>query len=291
LATEQGIVESSCIVLPGVILPILAGSEALGDSAYDGVYLESTEADKRAAEMARTKPNLVFSAALQKPGLKRFDWIRIEKAYGHPLNRSMRTRIRVATRRYIEWAEFEQNVRTSAESTTRVCMIKDSARAFRKAILENPPKIGRDADYYARSLICKHMGLVFDGRDGLQNLAVQVDRDVTEACDRALAELRYQEGSGFRAREMWERWIRDLTTIASDANLPTKVRKDTDKIKSGEPSPFVSLVRGLQACLPKSYRRSKPYSAEAAANIALSTAIVRARAPRRVPRMASSRSE
>jgi hypothetical protein len=170
-------------------------------------------------------------------------------------------------------------------------MIKDAARAFRKAILECPPKIRRDADYYARSLICKHMGLAFDGRDGIQNLAVQVGRDVTNACDRALAELRCQDHSGFRHGEMWERWIRDLTTIASDAKLPTRVRKDTDKIKSDKPSPFVSLVRELQSCLPEEYRRSHPPGADAAANIALSTAIVRARAGRRVAKVPSHRSE
>jgi DNA modification methylase len=112
-------------------------------------------------------------------------------------------------------------------------MIKDAARAFRRAILECSPKISREADYYARSLICKHMDLAFDGRDGLQNLAAQVDRDVTNACERALAELRCQESSGFRPGEMWEQLIRDLTIIAADAQLPTTVRKDTDKIKSG----------------------------------------------------------
>jgi hypothetical protein len=90
-----------------------------------------------------------------------------------------------------------------------------------------------------------------------------------------------------------DRWRLTSIILKSEAPRATAVERQqrTDKMKSGEPSPFVSLVRGLQACLPKSYRRSQPYSAEAAANIALSTAIVRARAPRRVPKMASSRSE
>jgi|HubBroStandDraft_1064217.scaffolds.fasta_scaffold32012_2 hypothetical protein len=243
--------------------------------------------------MARTKPNLMFSAAGRKPQLvtTTLDWVRIEEAYGHPLDPSVRKRIRAAAGQYIEWAELEQNVRPSAECSTRVCMIKDAARAFRRAILECSPKISREADYYARSLICKHMDLAFDGRDGLQNLAAQVDRDVTNACERALAELRCQESSGFRPGEMWEQLIRDLTIIAADAQLPTTVRKDTDKIKSGKPSPFVSLVRELQACLPQEYRRSHPSSAGAAANIALSTAIVRARTRRRVAKTASGRSE
>jgi hypothetical protein len=243
--------------------------------------------------MARTKPNLMFSAAGRNPRLviTTLDWVRIEEAYGHPLDPAVRKRMRAAAGQYIEWAELEQNVRPSAECTKRVCVIKHAARAFRKAIFECSPKISGEADYYARSLICKHMYLAFDGRDGLQNLAAQVGRDVTKACERALAELRCQESSGFRPGEMWERWIRDLTAIAADAQLPTTVRKDTDKIKSDKPSPFVSLLRELQACLPQEYRRSHPSSADAGANIALSTAIVRARTRRRVAKTASGRPE
>jgi hypothetical protein len=311
LSTEQGIgnrriAGSSCRIFGSWVslndpLPIfeflqederrfrIRWRKALGDSAYDDAGFEGAEA----ATMVRTKPNLNFSAAGPNPRLKisARAWMRVEEAYGYPLDPSVRKKICAVTRQYLQWAELEQSARSSAECARRVCMIKDAARAFRKAILEHSPKISRDADYYARWMICKHMELAFDGRDGLQNLAVRFDRQISTTCDRTLAELRCQESFGFRHGEMWERWIRDLTTIVSDVKLPTQVRKDTDKIKSGKPSPFVSLVRELQTCLPQEYRRSRPPGADAVANIALSTAIVRARARGRVSKLPSSHSE
>jgi len=131
-------------------------------------------------------------------------------------------------------------------------------------------------------LISTHMGLPFKGRHGLQNLALKLDRDVSKSCERALAELRSQKDSGFRRGEMWELWVRKLTTILSNKELPTRIRKDSDKTKTAKPSPFVSFIRELQACLPEKYRRSHGQRPDFETNIALSTAIIRARSRRRV---------
>ncbi len=81
---------------------------------------------------------------------------------------------------------------------------------------------------------------------------------------------------------MWELWVCELTTILSNNELPTQVRKDTDKTKAAKPSPFVSFIRELQACLPEKYRRSHTERPDFEANIALSAAIIRARSRRRV---------
>ncbi len=126
------------------------------------------------------------------------------------------------------------------------------------------------------------MGLAFEGRHGLQNLALKLDRDVSKGCDRALVELRAQKDDGFRRGEMWELWVRKLTAILSKNDLPTRVRKDADKTKTARPSPFVSFIRELQACLPARYRRSHAVRSDFEANAALSTAIVRSRSSRRV---------
>jgi hypothetical protein len=111
----------------------------------------------------------------------------------------------------------------------------------------------------------------------LQNLALKIDRDISKACDRALADLRREEQSGFRKGEMWDLWVRKLTLLLSKNHLPTQVRKDTDKSKAAKPSPFVAFLRELQACISKHYRRSQAHSPDFQANIALSTAIARAR--------------
>jgi hypothetical protein len=192
----------------------------------------------------------------------------------------VRRKIRAATREYLDWVELERNAATMSETRARVHTIKKAASKFRETIFHRPPKTGREADYYARSLICKHMGLAYEGRDGLQNLVLKIERDIAEGCKLALAELRRDDESGFRHGEMWELWVRKLTSILSKSQLPIQVRKDTDKAKAAKPSAFVAFMRELQACIPKAYRRSQPRSPHFEANIALSTAIGRARASR-----------
>jgi hypothetical protein len=229
--------------------------------------------------MAQFKPKSRFSAASGRPRLRmsKADWIRIEAAYGHPLAATVRRKIRAATRKYLDWVEFEPKAATISETWARIQIIKKAAHEFRQTIFQRPPKIGSEADYYARSLICKHMGLAFKGRDGLQNLSLEVERDIAKGCERALAELRRETGSGFRDGETWQWWVRTLISILSKRELPTQVRKDTDKAKVAKPSAFVAFMRELQACIPQAYRRSQPGSPDFDANIALSTAIVKAR--------------
>jgi hypothetical protein len=226
--------------------------------------------------MPQFKPKSRFSAVSGRPKFRisKADWARIETAYGHQLAAPVRRKIRAATRKYLDWVEFEPKAATISETSARVQTIKKAAHKFRETI-QRPPKIGRQADYYARSLVSKHMGLPFKGRDGLQNLALKIERDVAKGCERALAELRKE--SGFREGETWQVWVRDLTSILKKNQLPIPVRKDTDKAKVAQPSAFVAFMRELQACIPQAYRRSQPGSPDFQANIALSTAIVKAR--------------
>ena len=51
----------------------------------------------------------------------------------------------------------------------------------------------------------------------------------------------------------WEHWIRQLTIILREHDLPTGARKD----KSGRASPFVSFVFELQSLLPRKLIRSQ----------------------------------
>ncbi len=164
--------------------------------------------------MARLTPKLVFAGTRGRPAFKISggDWQRIEVAYGHPLSETMRRKIRAATREYLDWAQFELTAGPNSQTAARVKAIKSAAREFLESVLRCPPKIGRDADYFARALICKHLGLAWiNGRDGLQHLALKIERDISRGCDRALAELRRDAQSGFRRGEMWDRWVGQLT--------------------------------------------------------------------------------
>jgi hypothetical protein len=240
--------------------------------------------------MARVSPTLSFASAGGKPSLtiSITDWQRIEAAYGQSLSETVRSEICAETREYLDWATFEQTVRTISEAATRVRSIKKAVRELRDVVMQCPPKIGRDADLIARRLIANHSGLSFEkGRDGLQNLVLKAAKCVLEGCNLAHAELKRGAESGFRRGDTWNLWVRNLTATLKAHQLPTEVRKDTDKNKTGKPSPFVRFIRELQACFPKEYRRSQANNSDFEPNIALSEAIVRARGSHRVTKRPS----
>jgi hypothetical protein len=231
--------------------------------------------------MARSRPLLSFaSGGTPRLRISKADWERIEKAYGHQLSGAVRRGIRKATRQFLDWAVLEHAARPNAEAIARVEAIKAAARCFYDVLMHCPKGIGRDADVFARNLIAEHADLPFTkGRSAVHNLALD-GRRLSMGCDRALAELRREaaSGAGFRKGDMWDRWVRKLTAVLKAKSLPTAVRKD-DKSKADAPSAFVAFLRELQACIPESYRRSHTRFADLRANIALSTAIGRARSP------------
>ena len=225
----------------------------------------------------RVAAKLPIASADGKPRLKisEGDWKRIEKAYGHALTKPLRQKLCDATREYLEWDELEKAAQRAWEAEVKINVVKAAASKFIDAIFQRPRNIARDADFFARRLISKHLHLSFQGRDGLQNSLLKIERDISDACDRAFdifdacdrALHDLQVENGFRDGETWGLWIRKLTKILKAHQLPTEVRKDTGKNLTGKPSPFVAFVRELQACVPEEYRRSQPYSAEAPANI------------------------
>jgi hypothetical protein len=226
----------------------------------------------------RLTPKLSVASADGKPSLRisGADWQRIQTAYGHSISKAVRRKIRDATREFLDWGVFEHTVRTHAEAVARVQSIKTAIHKFGEAIFRCPEGVGRDADYYARHLICDHLSLPFkEGRDGLQNLALQLKQDISKGCDSALLDLNREKKSGFNKGDnkgdIWDWWVRKLTAALKAHHLPTETRKDTDKNKTGKPSPFVLFIRELEACIPQDYRGTT-HSPEA-----LAEAIVRAR--------------
>jgi hypothetical protein len=79
---------------------------------------------------------------------------------------------------------------------------------------------------------------------------------LTRACRLAGDNLIADDSLGMRHGMAWNAWIRALTTIAREHELPFAARKDSDKQKTDTPSPFVSLVRELQTFIPKEHQRS-----------------------------------
>jgi len=75
------------------------------------------------------------------------------------------------------------------------------------------------------------------------------------ACEFADRKMKERKPLGFNEGEHWERWICRLLEALKLHSLPTTIRKDTDKNKTGEVSAVVKLVMELQSCVPPEYRR------------------------------------
>jgi hypothetical protein len=177
----------------------------------------------------RVAAKLPIASADGKPRLKisEGDWKRIEKAYGHALTKPLRQKVCDATREYLEWDELEKAAQRASEAEVKINAVKAAASKFRDAIFQRPRNIARDADFFARRLISKHLGLSFQGRDGLQNILLKIERDISDACDRAFdifdacdrALHDLQEENGFRDGETWGLWIRKLTKIFESPSI------------------------------------------------------------------------
>ena len=212
--------------------------------------------------MARRKPKLPLASAGRVPDLKisEGDWTRIEKGYGRWLPDQLRSTILEITEEFLSWAEFEHTAPPVAQVENRIAAIKDATRAFVEAILRRPQNVTGLADFKAKQMICEYAQLPFkDGVDGLTRLAWETAvLKIPKACDAALTDLaeQRQAGGSFSGGTAWDCWVFKLTEAMTVQGLPTAARKDTDKRKSGGPSPFVAFVHELQQCIPDRFRRS-----------------------------------
>ena len=235
--------------------------------------------------MARFAPRIpiaTLSGGDPELSISNDDWSRIEPAYGHAVPITAREEIRAATRRFLLFVEAEQAARPISEARDRILQFIQAAAAFQEAVFDNPQDSGWDSRVYAERLVKRY----FDdtriaGPEKLRSLG-SVMTSLIVACNHALANLNNPQNHGRRRGEGWENWVRRVTDVLKAHHLPIEVRKDTDKNATGKPSPFVALIRELQACIPEAQRKSTH------SDIALSEAIVRARRSRRVTKAPSS---
>jgi hypothetical protein len=211
------------------------------------------------------------------------DWSRIERAYGHDVPRTAREQIHRATHTFLLFVEGERAARPISEARDRLLQLKGAAAVFQTVVFDNPQDSGWDSRVYADRLVKQY----FDdtriaGADALRSLGL-VMSSLVVACDHALSHLQNPQNQGRRRGEGWESWVRRITDALKAHQLPIEVRKDTDKNATRKPSPFVALIRELQACIPEADRRSTH------SEIALSEAIVRGRRPRRVTKTSVAR--
>ena len=224
--------------------------------------------------MVRLTPKIpIATISGGDPGLSisKDDWQRIETAYENSVPLDAREQIHQATLTFLSFTEGEKAALPVSKAKERVIQLKKVAVEFQKAIVENPQDAGWDARNYADHLI---RGNFQDAQlKDPQGLGTVMTSFIV-ACNHALAHLNNLEKHGRREGDTWGWWVCRMTEIIEAHQLPTQVRKDTDKNVTGKPSPFVALIRELQTFIPQEDRRSTH------SDVALSEAIGRVRRPR-----------
>jgi hypothetical protein len=184
------------------------------------------------------------------------DWRRIQVAYGSELSPDLRKEIYEATIAFLQFVPFEQAAQPVSIARQKVKRVRKAATALQKAILEHPQSDAGDATLYANGLINRYFDDgSFTDRDKLGFLG-KLMAPLSTACILALEHLDNPKNYGRREGDAWRLWVQKLMSILAAKGLPTEVRKDTDKNKTGNPSPFVAFIRELQARVPKTFRRS-----------------------------------
>jgi hypothetical protein len=217
--------------------------------------------------MAKRRPTIPIAHADDLPTIAFTDeqWQAIERAYGRQLNADVRQQITTVTAQYRKDCAFEPAA-PKAMAQERIERIRrgagDLEEAFSASIDDELPKEQQEqqqsAHSYADGLIRQHLDERRSrARDKLHHFRHAL-KSLVVACDCALNDLSAAEG--YPGGEAWEWWIQALTQIVQRHDLPYGARIVGT---SGEPSPFVSLVRALQEHVPPKHMFSDEALAKA----------------------------
>jgi hypothetical protein len=207
--------------------------------------------------MPKTKgkiSRITFRAA-ERISLSEENWETIEKAYGQTISQSVRAEIVSVTIRFLQLAAAEDTP-VMKDALKRITRLRDRAQSFNDVINERP--IDDDIRAYVNDQLADTYGLLnydqaaLPTRNYVGRLSLELARFVNVCNEelRFLPQYDYWPDGG-----AWETWVRHLTSIFANHNLPTGVRKDVDKRPEDIPSAFVNFVWSLQHFLPKQHVR------------------------------------
>lgn len=144
----------------------------------------------------------------------------------------------------------------------RIEGVARAATAFWRALCENGSGPTR---YFADSVLETYLSDArLPRKDKLDSL-MGIMTSFVAACTIARREIDSGAFAEHRPGQCWEGWIRRLTLIFAEHQLPTSARKDRDKNKTGKASPFVCFIDQFQKCFDARYRRGSSSLAEAIA--------------------------
>src|SRR5262249_27400452 len=136
-----------------------------------------------------------------------------------------RRQILKATVLFVHFEAAERSAELRAPAVKRIGEVRKAATQI-KVLLGGPET---DAEFYAKRLIRKHFqNRRLRKRKALDDL-LGILTSLVDACILAARKINSPDDRGFRKGECWEKWICELTNIVKKHDLPTGVRKDSDK--------------------------------------------------------------
>ena len=153
--------------------------------------------------------------------------------YGQALPAAVRQSIVDTTNKYLEWEVFERNASALKPAVDLVESIKAASNNLRKKL----STAGGDAGAFAQSVVKEHFHSAHfrkNSYDQLFHALGDVMSSLSAACQTALAEIDDPDATFFREGASWDDWIRALTNIAEENDLPTARPKPAiQKLTSG----------------------------------------------------------
>jgi hypothetical protein len=231
--------------------------------------------------MPKTKGKipLITFRAVQPIVLSDKDWKTLEKPYGYPISRQVRTQIKIVTARFLQFA-LAEDTGSMKDAVQRVTLLQNCARSLIKAIdaraISDVTRLYvNDALElnYARlksnklAKVLRIRTVPLAAHKSIWEIYADLE-DFVNVCNLTLKEFDYVSQNDYWPRGgAWEVWIQQLTEIQRSQHLPTGARKDM----ANTASPFVELVYKLQTFLPKRHIRAQH------SKVALASAIAKAR--------------
>ena len=151
-------------------------------------------------------------------------WKKVEIDYGRALPAAVRQSIVDTTNKYLEWEVFERNASALKPAVDLVESIKTASNNLRKKL----SRAGGDAGAVAQSVIKEHFYSAHFRKtsyDQLFHALGDVMSSLSAAWQTALAEIDDPDAMFFREGASWDDWIRALTNIAEENDLPTTASK------------------------------------------------------------------
>jgi hypothetical protein len=184
-------------------------------------------------------------------------WRQIEKRYGRQIPDEARRAVNDVTNKFLQLASAEEEAPLKQDALNRLRNLKERTDYLHQTINELPVD-NPIRQYVDEEIAFAYTISQYENATAILEYVSFFKRDLerfSKACDDTIHFL--SQHNFWPAGGAWDIWIRQLTTVLDGYHLPTPARKDSDKAKSDQTSPFVEFVDAFQRLIiPERFQRS-----------------------------------